>query len=107
MGQRREDRNRQLNYLFRHQGGKCFICGEPANLDGGGGSGRPEENLSAVRFRLGSSFGAKGRVRPRVMAHRKCAQERSGEIQQSVPIEELWHRSGQKEIEVFSIPETN
>lgn len=107
MGQLREDRQRQLNHLFRLQGGKCFICGDPANLDGGGGNGRPETNMSAVRFRLGSSFGLKGRVRRRVMAHRKCAQARSDEIQQSVPLEELWRRSGQKEIEVFSIPETN
>lgn len=88
----RQDRRRQLTHLFNKQDGRCHVCGEPATLDGlGGQTNRPD---SAVRFRTGSSFGAKGRSRPRVMAHRKCADQRAKEIELSVPIEELWMRSG-------------
>jgi hypothetical protein len=87
-------RREQLAYLFRKQNGKCHICGQDAVLDGNGGKVIGD---SAVRFRLGSSFGAKGRRRPRVMVHRKCAQTRSDEIQASQPIEDLWVRSGHPE----------
>lgn len=93
-----ENRREHLAFLFKQQHGKCRICGKDAILDGNGGDA--ESDLSAVRFRLGSSFGAKGRVRPRVMAHRKCAQERSDQIQASQPIEELWIRSG-REVETL------
>lgn len=89
----------QLSYLFAKQKGRCHICGEQVEY---GGSGP----RSAVRFRLGSNFGQKGRVRPRVMTHRECAQKRSDEIQKSVPIEELWFRSGSEQTE-WSVPTLN
>jgi hypothetical protein len=92
----RGPRKEQLEFLFRKQQGKCHICGEPAVLDfQGGHAGR---HLSAVRFRIGSSFGEKGRCRPRVMAHRSCAQSRSDQIQASQPIEELWIKSRRQPI---------
>lgn len=103
MSTRDSNRQGQLRHLFKKQGGRCYICGEPAVLDfEGGKAGRP---MSAVRFRIGSSFGAKGRVRPRVMAHRKCAQERSDQILASQPVEDLWRRSGREPTEFYSIPE--
>lgn len=90
-----------LQNLFDHQKGCCFICGKPAVLDfESGKAGQPE---SAVRFRLGSSYGKKGRVRKRVMAHRKCAQERSDQITTSLPIEEQWHRSHRHPSEFYQI----
>lgn len=58
---------------------------------------------AAVRFRLGSSFGTPGRVRPRVMAHRKCVQERSDQIQASQPVEDMWIRSRRLPSEFYSI----
>ena len=98
---RRPDKRSQLTYLFHKQHGKCAICNEPAVLDyDGGKAGNP---LSAVRFRVGSSFGNPGRTRPRVMAHRKCSQERSAQIEASVPIEELQWRARRHTVEVFSI----
>lgn len=98
----RERRIGQLAYLFRKQGGKCHICGEPAVLDyEGGKAGRP---MSAVRFRLGSSFGSPGRVRKRVMAHRGCAQERSDQIQASQLIDETRARAQRFPTEFYSIP---
>ena len=101
MSKNREQRKGQLAYLFRKQHGKCHICGEPAVLDYNGGKASSE--MSAVRFRLGSSFGKKGRVRPRVMAHQKCAQERSDQIQAEQPIEELWFRSRSSPTEFYEI----
>lgn len=89
--ERETPRRKQLAYLFRKQNGKCHICGCDAILDYNGG--RVNSERSAVRFRLGSSFGRPGRVRPRVMACRKCAQERSDQIQMSQPIEETRERS--------------
>lgn len=83
-----EQRFRHLTRLFNFQGGKCAICQQPARLDG------KNDPMSAVRFRIGSSYGAPGRVRPRVMVHRKCAQERSDQITMSQPIEELRRRAG-------------
>lgn len=95
----RGDRRSQLQHLHAKQLGKCFICKcdtvlEPTN----GGKLKPN---AAVRFRLGSSFGSPGRVRPRVMTCRKCAQERSDEIQQSQPLEDLWLRSGREPTELW------
>lgn len=98
----REHRQNQIEAMFRRQGGKCHVCGEPAVLDGAGGKTNSQE--SAVRFRLGSSFGAKGRVRPRVMAHRKCADQRSREIELSLPVEEAWLRSGREPQEYYQLP---
>lgn len=97
----RGGRQDQLMYLFRKQSGLCFICHLPAILDGCGGDSRSER--SAVRFRLGSSFGAKGRVRYRVMTCRKCAQERSDQIQMSQPIDDTRRRSGRFPTEFYSI----
>lgn len=99
----RDTRPNQLRYLFRKQGGKCHICGEPAVLDGNGG--KVADGLSAVRFRLGSSYGKPGRIRKRVMAHRKCAQERSDQITASVPVEELWARSKSFPTEFYCAPD--
>jgi hypothetical protein len=99
MTETRTDRREQLAYLFNKQNGKCHICGEDAILDyQGGEAGHPK---SAVRFRIGSKFGAPGRVRCRVMAHRKCAQERSDQIQESIPVEERWLRSGRQPTEFY------
>lgn len=98
---RREERRSQLAHLFEKQQGKCFICGQPAVLDYQGGKrGRGE---SAVRFRIGSKFGKPGRVRPKVMAHRRCAQDRSDQIQMSQPIEETRARSGRWPTESYEI----
>lgn len=96
-----EDRQASLLKLFRRQDGKCAICGEPAVLDGNGGKASAE--LSACRFRTGSSYGAKGRRRPRVMAHRKCAQERSDQITISQPIDETRSRAGRFPSETYEI----
>lgn len=96
----RQQRQEQLGHLFRRQDGKCHICGEPAILDG------RNKGLSAVRFRTGSSYGAPGRVRPRVMAHRKCAQERSDQITQSQPIDETRLRSGRHPTEFYEAANT-
>lgn len=100
MTETRQQRRDQLACLFNRQGGKCAICGEPAVLDGNGGSaGYPD---SAVRFRTRSKFGKPGRVRPRVMAHRKCAQARSAEIEVSLGLDELHARSQRHPTEFYS-----
>lgn len=99
-----EKRRPQLAYLFQKQGGRCFICGEQAVLDfNGDKAGHP---LSAVRFRRGSKYGKPGRFRPRVMAHRKCADQRSREIELSISIEERHARAGHggEDQYVFCIP---
>jgi hypothetical protein len=99
----RDGRQEQLAYLFAKQDGLCHICGEPAVLDyEGGKAGHP---LSAVRFRLGSSYGTPGRRRRRVMAHRKCAQERSDAIQDSIPVEERRARSLAWPTEFYALKE--
>lgn len=100
---RRGKRQGQLSYLFHQQNGLCHICSQPAVLDGNGG--KAGSTQSAVRFRTGSSFGEKGRVRPRVMAHRGCAQKRSDEIQASQPIEDMWRRARNEPTEYYKIPE--
>lgn len=97
------ERQRRLIRLYADQRGKCHICGLKAILDGQGGkAGHPD---SAVCFREKSGFGEKGRVRHRVMAHRKCAQARSDEIQESIPIEERWLRSGRSPTVLYSAPD--
>lgn len=102
MTSRPESRRDHLCFLFKRQNGKCHICGCDAVLDGDGGKANSQR--SAVRFRLGSSFGAKGRVRPRVMACRKCAQERSDQIQESQPIEYRWLKSGRAPSVFYEVP---
>jgi hypothetical protein len=97
----RQQRQAQLAHLFRQQDGKCHVCGETARLDGA------NDGLSAVRFRTGSSFGTPGRVRPRVMAHRKCAQERSDQIQMSQDVDDLRHRSGRHPTEFYTATSTD
>lgn len=99
------DHRLHLLRLFQRQNGLCAICGKPAVLDGKGGAAGSEQ--SAVRFRTGSSFGAPGRRRPRVMAHRGCAQKRSGEIQDSIDIDELRHRARAFPVVTFALPEEN
>lgn len=94
------ERQKKLVRLYAKQRGKCHICGAKAILDGKGGQAGCKE--SAVTFRLGSSFGKKGRQRFRVMVHRKCAQARSDEIQDSIPVEERWLRSGRAPSEFYS-----
>lgn len=96
-----EQKRNHLARLFQQQDGKCHICGQMAVLDyEGGKAGRP---MSAVRFRLGSAFGAPGRVRKRVMVHRKCSQDRSAQIVESQPIEEIRMRSGRIQTEFYSL----
>lgn len=97
----RQQREAQLAFLFRAQEGKCHVCGEVAILDGA------HKPLSAVRFRTGSSYGAPGRRRPRVMAHRKCAQERSDQITQSQDVDDLRHRAGRHPTEFYFAPLTS
>jgi hypothetical protein len=92
MSETRQGRHDHLQRLFDRQNGRCFICGELAVLDFNGG--RVGKRGSAVRFRLGSSYGAKGRVRKRVMAHRGCADDRSRQITMSIAPEEAHYRSG-------------
>ena len=98
---RRSDRKSQLEYLFEQQEGRCHICGEPALLDGLGGY--KGHGNSAVRFRLGSGYGYKGRVRLRVMVHRSCAQERSDQITNSLPIDEQRARSRRWPTETYEM----
>jgi hypothetical protein len=86
MGKSGETKYRQLLRLIDFQQGKCAVCGRPASID--------DQTNPPVRFRIGSSYGAPGRVRPRVMAHHKCALERSSEITASQPLDELRRRSG-------------
>lgn len=95
-------RQEQLASLYTRQEGKCLFCNCVVVLDGNGG--KSSSDRSAVRFRLGSSFGAKGRVRRRVMTCRKCSQERSDEIVASQPVEELWMRSRRFPTEFYSLP---
>ena len=85
---RRGSAKDQLEHLHRKQGGLCRVCGEAADLAVATGPEAP------CRFRVRSSYGAKGRVRPKVMAHRKCAQKRSDEIQNSIDPEIRRERSG-------------
>lgn len=92
----REDRAKQLAHLFQKQNGKCHICGELATMEAG-------RSDSAIRFRLGSGYGRKGRVRRRVMVHRHCAQERSDQIQDSVLVEERRARSGRHQSETWEL----
>lgn len=96
-GRDREGRQKQLRYLFERQKGKCHVCGELAVL----GS---EGDDAAVRFRTGSRFGKPERIRPRVMAHKRCAQERSDQIQASQPVEESRARSRRYPTEFWSAP---
>ncbi len=98
---RASSKQEQLAHLYRKQGGKCHICGCEAILDYNGG--KANSGRSAVRFRIGSSFGKPGRVRRRVMACRKCAQERSDQIQASQSIEELRARSGRQQEEFYTL----
>jgi hypothetical protein len=95
----RQQRMAQLAHLFHEQKSKCHVCGKPAVLDH---AGHP---MSAVRFRTGSSYGEPGRRRPRVMAHKKCAQERSDQITQSQLIDDLRHRAGRHQTEFYEIPD--
>lgn len=95
----RQQRKAQLAHIFHAQKSKCHICGEPALLD------HAAHPMSAVRFRTGSSYGEPGRRRPRVMAHKKCAQERSDQITQSQLIEDLRYRSGRQQTEFYGIPD--
>ena len=99
-----QQRHDQLRFLFSRQNGKCFICGEKANLDFSGGTA--DRALSAVRFRLGSRYGTPGRVRRRVMAHRKCADQRSRQIEMSQTVEELQWRSGRFQTETYAMVES-
>ena len=85
---RAADPRDQLRYLHGRQGGLCHVCRQPADLAVTDGPEAP------CRFRVRSSFGAKGRVRPKVMAHRRCAQERSNAIQNSISIEARRERCG-------------
>lgn len=103
MSESQKDRRGHLAAMFARQGGKCHICGEPAILDYEGG--KASRHLSAVRFRIKSGFGEKGRPRPRVMAHLKCAQERSDQIQDSIPVEERWTRSQRFPTEFYGVPD--
>lgn len=96
-------RQKQLLYLFTRQHGNCGICGKPAVLDGAGGATGSE--LSAVRFRTGSSYGKPGRTRPRVMAHRGCADKRSAEITESIDIDERRYRARAFPVETYVIGE--
>lgn len=96
-----EERRLQLERLYNKQGGRCHICNCETVLEGRPCGGKLNPRM-AVRFRLGSSFGAKGRVRRRVMTCQKCAQERSDQIQDSQPIEELWRRSGREATEFWT-----
>lgn len=96
MGLTLEQKEKQLRRLFFEQEGKCNICGKAAYLE------MPKHKpLAAVRFRTGSSYGEPGRTRPRVMVHRKCAQERSDQITLSQPIEVLWHLSKRQPTEFY------
>jgi hypothetical protein len=96
MGLTLEQKEKQLRRLFFEQEGKCKICGKAAYLE------MPKHKpLAAVRFRTGSSYGEPGRTRPRVMVHRKCAQERSDQITLSQPIEVLWHLSKRQPTEFY------
>lgn len=97
------DRQKQLLYLFNRQHGNCGICGKQAVLDGNGGATGSE--LSAVRFRTGSSYGKPGRTRPRVMAHRGCADKRSAEITESIDIDERRYRARAFPVETYVIGE--
>lgn len=94
-------RQKQLLYLFQRQKGRCAICNKPAILDGNGGATGSKE--SAVRFRTGSSYGKPGRTRPRVMAHRGCADARSAEITDSIDVDELRYRARAFPVETYSI----
>ncbi len=97
------ERQRRLIRLYANQKGKCQICGLKAILDGNGGkAGHPD---SAVCFRKKSGFGKKGAVRHRVMVHRKCAQARSAEIEDSIPVEERWLRSGRSPSVFYETPD--
>lgn len=90
-------REKHLRHLFFEQEGKCKICGTAAYLE------LPKNNsLAAVRFRTGSSYGAPGRTRLRVMAHRKCAQERSDRITASQDVDDLRHRAQRWPTEFYS-----
>lgn len=84
---RRDGAKGQLAHLHRKHGGLCHICGQPVDLAATG----PE---AANRFRVGSSFGRKGRVRPRVLVHRKCSDQRSNEIQNSIAVDARRDASG-------------
>lgn len=87
---RRGDARQQLEYLHLRHGGVCHVCRQPADLGVKDGPDAP------CRFRVRSGFGehAKGRVRPKVMAHRRCAQERSDQIQNSISVDERRDRAG-------------
>lgn len=92
---------KKLARLWQSQKGRCGVCGEKAPLDWNGGKS-PD---SAVRFRKGSGYGRKGRTRYAVMAHRRCADARSREIEENVPIEERWVRSGREPTEFYCAAE--
>jgi hypothetical protein len=95
----RQERQKQLAYLYRKHDGKCAMCGDPTVIVIGT-KGGPLNPRMAVRFRTGSSYGEPGRRRPRVLACFECAQKRSDQITASVPLDELHDRSG-RHTEVF------
>lgn len=95
----KEKRHKQLAYLYRKHAGKCAICGCETVIVLGT-KGGPLNPKMAVRFRTGSSYGEPGRRRKRVLACQECAQARSDQITASLPVEELWDRSG-RHPEVF------